>query len=175
MAGREKIEMDFKEASPRKEAQKKVTKRKSAGMDEIQGQGQINFSAKPKKSNPISRQRSAQVIQKETEEFDQSRWGDTDDDYAPEDDPIDGHSEGDATDVDGDVPLKVAKRMRTASGAGARDTGRNAMHRDMVDLASVSEISRSDTQSPTEWAYNKLKETYKKVSPSSGSSETHGC
>lgn len=160
--------MDFRQASPRKEAPKKVTKRKSAGVDEIQGQ--INFSAKPKKSNPVSRQRSAQMIQKETEDFDHSPWGDTDDDYAPEDDPIEGgQSDGDATDVDGDVPLQVAKRRRTMSGAGggAKNAGGSAVHRDVVDVASASEISRGDSVSPTEWAYKQLKETYKRVSSDS--------
>lgn len=161
--------MDFRQASPRKEAPKKVSKRKSAGVDEIQGQ--INFSAKTKKSNPISRQRSAQLIQKETEDFDHSPWGDTDDDYAPEDDPIDGgqsDGDGDATDVDGDVPLQVAKRRRTMSGAVAgnreQNAGRNVMHGDVVDLASASDIGRGDSVSPTEWAYKQLKETYKRVS-----------
>ena len=103
------------------------------------------------------------MIQKETEDFDHSPWGDTDEEYAPEDDPIDGQTDGDATDVDGDVPLKVAKRRRTVSGSGFQNTGKGAMHRDVVDLASASEISRGDSVSPTEWAYKQLKETYKRV------------
>lgn len=155
--------MQFRQASPRKEAApKKLTKRKSANGDELQGQ--ITFAAK--QSNPISRQRSAQQIQRETEAFDQSGWGDTDDEFTPEDDPI--RVDSDATDVDGDVPLRVAKKRRTTGNASSMPKSRGLVKPDTLDLASASEISRGDSVSPTEWAYKKLKETYKKVSPPCG-------
>lgn len=144
--------MDFRQASPRKEAAKKPTKRKSTGAGGEGAQGQINFGAK--KSNPISRQRSIQQIQRETEDFDASPWGDTDEDedYAPDDDPI--RVDSDATDVEGDVPLKVAKRKKAG----------HPQHSAIVDLASASEISRSATVTPTDWAYKELQDVYNRVS-----------
>lgn len=155
--------MDFREASPRKEGAKttKVTKKRaSAGADETQGQ--IKFTAK--KSNPVSRQRSLQQIQKETEDFDNSHWGDSDEDgeYAP-DDPIE--VDGDATDVEEDIPLKDAKRRRTTSGHSAAGPSRNApAARQVVDIASASDVDRGDTMSPVDWAYKQLKDMYTKVS-----------
>lgn len=160
IAGRQKIMMDFREASPRKEVVKTTKKRVSAGADETQGQ--IKFTTK--KSNPVSRQRSIQQIQKETEEFDNSHWGDSDEDkeYAP-DDPIE--VDGDATDVEGDVPLKDAKRRRTTSGPSAAGPSRNTpAARQVVDLATASDLDRGNTMSPVDWAYKQLKEMYSKVS-----------
>jgi hypothetical protein len=168
IAGRQKIMMDFREASPRKEAVKTTKKRVSAGADETQGQ--IKFTAK--KSNPVSRQRSIQQIQKETEDFDNSHWGDSDEDgeYAP-DDPIE--VDGDATDVEEDVPLKDAKRRRTTSGPATAGPSRSATAgpsrsapaaRQVVDLASAGDLDRGNTMSPVDWAYKQLKEMYTKVS-----------
>jgi bloom syndrome protein len=162
IAGRQKIMMDFREASPRKEAVKTSKKRVSAGADETQGQ--IKFIAK--KSNPVYRQRSIQQIQKETEDFDNSHWGDSDEDaeYAP-DDPIE--VDGDATDVEEDVPLKDAKRRRTTSGPSTAGPSRSApAARQVVDLASASDLDRGNTMSPVDWAYKQLKEMYTKVSSS---------
>jgi len=153
--------MDFRQASPRKEVVKTTKKRQSAGADETQGQ--IKFTAR--KSNPVSRQRSMQQIQKETEAFDNSHWGDSDEDgeYAP-DDPIE--VDGEATDVDEDVPLKDAKRRRTLSGpvTTAGPSRIAPANRHVVDLASASDLDRSDTASPVEWAYKQLKDMYTKVS-----------
>ena len=163
MAGRQKIMMDFREASPRKEAAKttKITKKRaSAGADETQGQ--IKFTAK--KSNPVSRQRSLQQIQKETEDFDNSHWGDSDEDgeYAP-DDPIE--VDGEATDVEEDIPLKDAKRRRTTNVPSTAATSRNIpVARQGANLASASDVDRDETHSPVDWAYKQLKDMYTKVS-----------
>jgi hypothetical protein len=158
MDGREKMMMDFRQASPRKEVAKTIRKRTTTGSSETQGQ--IKFTA-AKKSNPISRQRSLQQIQKETEEFDNSHWGDSDDDreYAP-DDPIEVDGEG--TDVEGDLPLKDLKRRRI-SGPGQAGPSTSATTRKVVDLAGARDVDRGDTASPVDFAYKQLKEMYAKV------------
>lgn len=151
--------MDFRQASPRKEAAKTTKKRTSTGNTETQGQ--IKFTA-----NPVARQRSLQQIQKETEEFDNSAWGDSDEDgeYNPKD-PI--QNDGDATDVDEDIPLKDAKRRKTAPGtstSGAKSRGAPAKAMEVVDLASASDINRADASTPNTEGYKALQVMYKKVS-----------
>ncbi|ORX34249.1 hypothetical protein BD324DRAFT_605080 [Kockovaella imperatae] len=101
------LKMEFREASPRKQV--KAAKRKS------DQHGISSFMNK----NPIARQRSLQQIAREEQEFDNSHWGDTDDeDYAPSDgapgtgdDPIEVDTERDE-DGDDDVPLAVRKKRK---------------------------------------------------------------
>jgi hypothetical protein len=68
--------------------------------------------------------------------------------------------------VDEDVPLKDAKRRRTMSGpvATAGSSRGAPANRQVVDLASASDLDRSNTASPVEWAYKQLKDMYTKVS-----------
>jgi hypothetical protein len=73
--------------------------------------------------------------------------------------------DGDATDVEGDVPLKDAKRRRTTTGPSTAGPSRSTpAARQVVDLASASDLDRGDTMSPVDWAYKQLKEMYTKVS-----------
>jgi hypothetical protein len=146
--------MDFRQASPRKAAATKTTKKRTS-TGNTGTQGQIKFTA-----NPIARQRSLQQIRDETEAFDASSWSasDEDEDYNPKD-PIDG---GD-TDVEGDIPLKDAKRRRVASGpstTGAKARSAALQASEVINLASASDIDRPDT--PT-LRYRELKAMYLKV------------
>jgi hypothetical protein len=76
--------MDFRKSPEKPTAKGKGRKSKSGPLDNYaQKTDNPNFV-----SNPISRKRSAQEIQAEVDEFDASRWGDTDEEvggYGPED------------------------------------------------------------------------------------------
>lgn len=116
LSGTRKLKMDFKVASPRKGAAKPSKAARRSGQQQLDG-----FTRKV--NNPVSRQRSAQQIADETAEFDNSHWGDTDDEYIDDNESAvgDHHDpiEVDETDVEEDVPLATraaAKRRRVEPG-----------------------------------------------------------
>ncbi|KAK6905567.1 hypothetical protein I203_106397 [Kwoniella mangroviensis CBS 8507] len=144
--GSKKLNMDFRQASPRKQPANKKTASKGSGS---KNQAQIDSFAR-KLSNPISRKRSHQQILAETEEFDNSPWGDTDDEnYRPDDDPIeiDDDADGNATEIEGDDDLPLAvKRRKTAR----KEIGNTIVPKGATSRVQVIEVERSSTASPVE-------------------------
>lgn len=115
--------MEFRQASPRKQKQPPAKKRKS-------GQSQIDTFAH-RVVNPIARKRSHQQIMAETNDFDNSPWGDTDDEYTPNnDDPIELS--------DQEVPIVASRR---AANPPVRAPSR---HNEVIEL------DRSNTISPVQ-------------------------
>ncbi|WVQ97161.1 hypothetical protein IAU59_004271 [Kwoniella sp. CBS 9459] len=114
--GTKKLNMMFRQNSPRKQ---RATKKAAASSKKTgstgRGQPQIDSFTR-KVDNPISRKRSHQQILAEEAEFDNSPWGDTDDeDYVPgreqSDDPIEvGDSATEKEDED--IPLAIASKKR---------------------------------------------------------------
>ena len=129
--GPKKLSMEFRQASPRKAKATKPVKRKS-GQPQIDG-----FTHKV--NNPIARKRSHQQIVEETRAFDDSPWGDTDEDYMPSDeDPIIELSD------DGDLPLSTKKRRTLEPVAQLR-------------ASEAAAVDRSDTTSPVEQCFRSLR------------------
>ena len=136
--GPKKLSMEFRQASPRKAQATKPVKRKP-------GQPQIDGFAQ-KVNNPIARKRSHQQIVEETRAFDDSPWGDTDEDYMPSDeDPIIALSD------DGEVPLSTKKRRTVEPVAQLRA-------RDTVA------VDRAETISPVEQCFKSLRAMQTSVS-----------
>lgn len=135
------MKMDFRQKSPQK---RKSTSGPSKATRLLCGGGnggrsgrggeqpQIDsYANKMPKSNPVSRQRSRQLIAQEEMDFDTSPWGDTDEEYVPEDDQVEPEEQGDADDpielTDTDEP--VTKRRKSGTGtvaAGKAGKGRQA-------------------------------------------------
>jgi len=130
--------MSFRQNSPRK--QKKLSKRASDGS---------GATGARKNSGPLARQRSLQQIAVEVQDFDASPWGDTDDEYHPdENDPI-------VLSDDNDIPLAAKKRKGVTGPAKAlarRDT-------------EIIDIDRVDTASPVERCFKALKALQSAVRP----------
>ncbi|WWC66473.1 uncharacterized protein I206_100375 [Kwoniella pini CBS 10737] len=151
--GSKTLMMDFRQASPRKQAPKKVA-RKTGSKTQL---GIDNYAQKV--PNPISRKRSHQQILAEEAEFDNSPWGDTDEDehYDP-DDPIeiDDDDDGGHTEREDDVlPLEVKKRKTTAR----KEIGNSIVPKGATSISTVSsasrvkgviEVDRSSSGSPVE-------------------------
>ncbi|WVW82165.1 hypothetical protein I302_104171 [Kwoniella bestiolae CBS 10118] len=142
--GSKKLNMDFRQASPRKQpAAKKCTSKKGGSKN----QPQIDSFTR-KLSNPVSRKRSHQQIQAETEEFDNSPWGDTDDeDYRPDgNDPIEIDDATDVEEADDDLPLMVKRRKTTAR----KELGSSVVPKGATSRVQVVDVDRSSTGSPVE-------------------------
>nr|KIR48852.1 bloom syndrome protein [Cryptococcus bacillisporus CA1280] len=113
--GAARLKMDFREASPRKSTTKfkQPSKRQSSKSQTMLG--------KTTSSNPIARKRSLQQIMAAEAEFDNSHWGDTDDEYHPEEDGDPIIASADETEVDDGVPQK----RRKSTGASKEKTPRS--------------------------------------------------
>ncbi|WVF70801.1 hypothetical protein IAT40_005595 [Kwoniella sp. CBS 6097] len=115
--GTKKLNMMFRQNSPKKQ---RVTKKAAAGVNKrtVSGQMQPQIDSFTRKvTNPISRKRSHQQILAEEAEFDNSPWGDTDDeDYRPgpenSDDPIEVGDSATEKEDDDDLPLAIAVKKR---------------------------------------------------------------
>lgn len=116
--GTARLKMDFREASPRKLATKP---KQSAKRRSAKSKGPATLE-KTTNSNPIARKRSLQQIMAEEAEFDNSHWGDTDDEYNPENDGDPIIASGDETEMDDDVPLKRRKSTEASKEKTPRST-----------------------------------------------------
>ena len=125
--------MQFRAASPRKaKAPPPPKKRKS-------GPSQNNLFAR-QASNPVLRQRSLQQISAEEQEFEDSPWGDTDEDCVPHDeDPIELSDE--------EVPLAVRVKQRRTLPPVVRPASR---------ASEVISIDRAVTISPVQECFQAL-------------------
>ena len=120
--------MEFRQQSPQKAPkQAKLKSNGKSGKAALAGQGGISAYAR-QVSNPVARKRSHQQIMAEEKEFDNSPWGDTDDEYAPSEDlgnDTTTHG-GDAIEVsdteeeDADVPLSAIKRRKVIATTAAK-------------------------------------------------------
>ncbi|OXG34723.1 bloom syndrome protein [Cryptococcus neoformans Bt120] len=127
--GTARLKMDFREASPRKLTTKP---KQSAKRQSAKSKSQSTLE-KTTGSNPIARKRSLQQIMAEEAEFDNSHWGDTDDEYNPENDGDPIIADGDETEMDDDVPLKRRKSTEASKEKTPRSTrskAREAIHDD---------------------------------------------
>ncbi|TYJ53728.1 hypothetical protein B9479_005635 [Cryptococcus floricola] len=94
-----------------------ITAALQIAKDKRKQQNKKQLALQRSNNNPIERKRSAQRIQAQTDEFDNSDWGDShdkqkgEDDGEPQEDPIEGS--GEETEVDDDVPLKPAKKRKS--------------------------------------------------------------
>nr|XP_031861239.1 uncharacterized protein CI109_003209 [Kwoniella shandongensis]KAA5528311.1 hypothetical protein CI109_003209 [Kwoniella shandongensis] len=168
--GTKTLNMDFRQASPRKQPAKTMASTRKV----TKGQSQIDSFAQ-KMNNPIARKRSHQQILEEEAEFDASPWGDTDEeDYTPDDhgDPITLLS-GDETEGDDDVPLSAAtKKRRTvqqdkqlvrgelgrARPAPSAAAAAAALSRSgSLVMSKNSGVNRQDSASPVEQCFRDLK------------------
>ncbi|WRT64029.1 uncharacterized protein IL334_000956 [Kwoniella shivajii] len=150
--GSKRLNMDFRQASPRKKTTAKNSAPKRQGS---KTQVQIDSFAQ-KVSNPIARKRSHQQILAEVAEFDDSPWGDTDEEYRPEDegDPIQiDDSATEKEDGDDGLPLMIKKRKTARKEIGtaiipkpghAQIKGVNRTKQRPI------EVDRDDTASPVE-------------------------
>ena len=162
-------------AAPTTKAPVKGKGKTKAPPAKAAGQTTIGFARTV--SNPISRKRSLQQIEAEVQDFDNSPWGDTDDEYIPsgdddgaaqvagrEDDPI----ELDETDVDDDMTPVAPKRRKsgdgrrvvsapTAPASASRDKGRKVL---TAAHDSLSEVEPS----PFDQCFAALKAVVKSVS-----------
>lgn len=170
LQGKRKLTMDFRQKSPVKGAPAALRKTKSTTSlpQRKNGQANINDYAKPTQrvvSNPISRKRSLQQIRAEEDAFDNSGWGDTDDDYQQDDvDPIE--LSGDETEMD-EAEAPAVKRRKSMGGvATARKDlggtgkvipvgGKKGKAKDVPD--------RQDNRTPVEKCLAALKEVVQKV------------
>lgn len=115
--GTARLKMDFREASPRKS----TTKSKQPSKRQSSKSKSQTTLGKTTSSNPVARKRSLQQIMAEEAEFDNSHWGDTDDEYHPEDgDPI--IASADETEVDDGVPQKRRKSTEASKEKTPRST-----------------------------------------------------
>jgi hypothetical protein len=124
--------MDFRQKSPRKQPvkEKRGTSKSTSTSGRKGGQTGIDSFAQ-KVDNPISRRRSLLQIREEEAEFDQSPWGDTDEEdgdttWKPDEDPEDPIelTEDDEVQVVGvssrqGVGAGVGAGVRAGAGAGA--------------------------------------------------------
>ncbi|WWC86120.1 uncharacterized protein L201_000991 [Kwoniella dendrophila CBS 6074] len=151
--GTKKLSMDFRQDSPRKQPAKK-----SSGKGQ---KGQAQIDSYTRKMNPISRKRSHQQILAEEAEFDNSPWGDTDDeDYQPENhndynDPIDVDDDS-ATEGEGDnvndltLMAKKRKTVRKEIGNAIIPKGGNSGSAWTTTNLMSTSIDRSNANSPVE-------------------------
>lgn len=171
LSGKRTMKMDFRQKSPQKRktapAPSKATRMVGGGRGGRAGeQPQIDtYASKMPKSNPISRQRSRQLIAQEEMDFDTSPWGDTDEEYVPEnEDDIEPEEQGDADDpielTDTDEP--VAKRRK--SGTGAAAAGKAGKGRQAGP-------DRSENDSPVTSCFKALVDVKNSVGPCMGSGE----
>ncbi|OCF41399.1 hypothetical protein I317_04790 [Kwoniella heveanensis CBS 569] len=143
--GTKKLNMMFRQNSPRKQ---RVTKKAAAGTKRT-GSGRVQpqiDSFTTKVNNPISRKRSHQQILAEEAEFDNSPWGDTDDeDYRPgaenSDDPIEIGDSGTEKEDD-DLPLAIAVKKRKTTG---KEIGS-----DMIVPGKSKNVDRGNNLTPVE-------------------------
>ncbi|KAK8865792.1 hypothetical protein IAR55_000939 [Kwoniella newhampshirensis] len=167
--------MEFRQASPRKQPVKSARTTKKT----TKGQIQIDTYAR-KVSDPITRKRSHQQILEEEAEFDNSPWGDTDDeDYRPEDDGDPIVLSDDETKGDDDVPLLVATKKRKTvqqektlsrgelgrartNPAGAAAAAALARSGSLVANRGTI-INRQDSASPVEQCFRELQQMREKV------------
>jgi hypothetical protein len=149
--------MDFRQASPSKQAnaKKAPVKRKTAST--AQQSRIVPFAQKV--PNPISRQQSLQQIAAEEQEFDDSPWGDTDEEVVHED-PIEISED--------DVPLAVVTKKAAArparKAAGSAKKAIKAMAVPFVREDEVDVPDRADASSPCDMILQGLKAWRKAVS-----------
>ena len=120
LSGEKRLQMSFKAAVA-------TNKRSKTAKPRTAKNGQQGIQSFTKQvSNPVSRKRSAQQIMQEEQEFDNSKWGDTDEEYI--DDPDTSSAEGDRndpiepddTDVDEDVSLAKVQAAKKRKLLGER-------------------------------------------------------
>lgn len=116
--GTARLKMDFREASPRKS----TTKSKQPSKRQSSKSKSQTTLGKTTSSNPIARKRSLQQIMAEEAEFDNSHWGDTDDEYHPEEDGDPTIASADETEVDDGVPQKRRKSTEASKEKAPRST-----------------------------------------------------
>ncbi|WVQ71261.1 hypothetical protein IAR50_000787 [Cryptococcus sp. DSM 104548] len=126
-----------------------VTAALQKAKDKQKQQNQKQLAVQRTNSNPIQRKRSAQLIQAQTDEFDNSDWGDSrvqskqsrsqeeDEDDEPQDDPIEGS--GEDTEADDDVPLKPAKKRKSMDPSAA--VKKRAMSKSATKKTGEGEVS----------------------------------
>lgn len=176
--------MDFKQQSPSKPAAIKRTKsattlktKRKGGQTDI---GDFAQPTQPMISNPISRKRSLQQIAAEEDAFDNSRWGDTDDEDGDDDDADNTPDyqkdevdpivlSGDETEQD-EEPVKPAKRRKSAAGvvSGGTSKGVGTRRKDVVGDGRLIVVSSKKGSESTQTA-SKGKE---KDTPNRSDSET---
>ena len=150
--------MHFRQKSPVKK--KAPSKRKSNDAKE----GDIGSFARTA-SNPLARQRSRQQLRAEEDAFENSPWGDTDDEYQPdEEDPIEVSDNDDAAstivDEDDDEGVPLAIKKRKTSSVVQKPTKGQARSKKTLSLsaigfrddddASVVSVGRADNGTPVE-------------------------
>ncbi|KAL7423811.1 ATP-dependent DNA helicase sgs1 [Cryptotrichosporon argae] len=157
--GSKKMEMDFRQASPRKSNGALPKGRGKKQLVPDNGQTRLvpyaqrtkaAAGASPVVSNPLSRKRSRQQLAEEDQAFDDSAWGD--EDYQPnEADPI--RDDADETDVD--EPLSRSKRRKSGANAPSAPIPID----DEVEAIQILQRSpdRKDTVSPATNCYEALK------------------
>ena len=155
--------MDFRQKSPIKVAMKRASttlelnKAKSAAprraqtdADTFGGNGRTITHSRVI-SNPVSRKRSLQQIQAEEDAFDQSAWGDTDNEDGGDDAIVVNVESGNETEMD-DKPAKKSRRAVSSAGPGTQRkevAGGTLARRRTIGTTSSSGMKMSSDQNPT--------------------------
>ncbi|EIW72677.1 hypothetical protein TREMEDRAFT_24772 [Tremella mesenterica DSM 1558] len=147
--GRKTLKMDFRSKSPVK---KKVapTKRKS-------GQGNLSTYAHPM-TNPLQKQRSLQKLREEEQAFENSPWGDSDDEFIPDEGDEDPIEITDDEDVIEEVTMKKRKtlNLRPQKSFSLTDVGLGANN-------SIGVVDRADSGTPVEKCFKALQALQKSI------------
>jgi len=139
--GQEKLNMQFRQASPRKPKAAPPAKKRKSGQPNIE-----TFTQKFR--NPIAHKRSYQEIMEEEQEFDASPWGDKDQESnAHDDDPIELSDE--------EVPFAAEVKKRRTLNPPVRPAVRPPV-RPLSRASEVIEIDRTSSTSPVHQCFQAL-------------------
>lgn len=170
--------LEFRVKSPVK-VKLKTTLGKSKSTSEISGrrstgQGNMDDYAKPTQriiSNPLARKRSLQQIQAQEEAFDDSRWGDTDNEdggaASADDRPGYQRDEVDPIVLSGDEAQPAVKKRKSVGSTGRKESiGDGAPASIGKGKGKAKEVpDRTGNGTPVEKCLTALKDVIQKVSP----------